>query len=199
MRVSRDRGATLTRIGTVKIPDPQFDEHMLVERKDASVWLLARNQLGIAESTSRDGGATWTDARAATIPHVASRFFIRRLRSGTLLLVKHNPQLDTQWLQQKKTANPLQQRSHLTAYLSNDDGKTWRGGLLLDERSGVSYPDGDEAEDGRIFLIYDYSRKGDKEILLAVFTEAEVLAGKIGAARSGLRLLVHKATGTVAP
>ncbi len=196
---SRDRGATLTRIGTVKIPDPQFDEHMLVERKDASVWLLARNQLGIAESASRNGGAAWADAKPATIPHVASRFFIRRLRSGNLLLVKHNPQLDTQWLQQKKTANPLHQRSHLTAYLSADDGKTWRGGLLLDERLGVSYPDGDEAEDGRIFLIYDSSRKGDKEILLAVFTEADILAGKIDTARSSLRLRVHQATGTVAP
>ncbi len=36
-------------------------------------------------------------------------------------------------------------RSHLTAWLSEDDGKTWRGGLMLDERATVSYPDGFQA------------------------------------------------------
>lgn len=35
-------------------------------------------------------------------------------------------------------------RSHLTAYLSKDDGTTWTGGLMLDERRGVSYPDGQQ-------------------------------------------------------
>ena len=29
----------------------------------------------------------------------------------------------------------------MTAYLSGDDGKTWGGGLLLDERERVTYPD----------------------------------------------------------
>ena len=29
---------------------------------------------------------------------------------------------------------------------SEDDGKTWRGGLMLDERADVTYPDGRRAE-----------------------------------------------------
>ena len=32
-------------------------------------------------------------------------------------------------------------RNNLTAFLSEDGGKTWPYTLLLDARSGVSYPD----------------------------------------------------------
>ena len=82
-------------------------------------------------------------------------------------------------------------RSHLTAYLSDDDCLTWHGGLVLDERMSVSYPDGFQAPDGRIFIQYDHNRKSDdpdnefarnskgSEILMAVFTEKDVAASKI--------------------
>ncbi len=66
-------------------------------------------------------------------------------------------------------------RSHLTAFLSTDDGETWQGGLLLDERANVSYPDGAQTADGRIYIIYDRERYDAKEILMAVFSEADVL------------------------
>ena len=38
-------------------------------------------------------------------------------------------------------------RRHLTAFISTDDGRTWGGGLMLDERRGVSYPDGQQTAD----------------------------------------------------
>jgi hypothetical protein len=44
-------------------------------------------------------------------------------------------------------------RSHLTAYLSDDDGRSWHGGLLLDERNGVSYPDGVEEPPNLLALL----------------------------------------------
>ena len=78
------------------------------------------------------------------IPH--ARFFIRRLASGKLLLVKHDPP-------DGKT------RSHLTAYLSDDDGATWEGGLMIDERPGVSYPDGVQAPDGTLYEVSNRPRK----------------------------------------
>ena len=65
----------------------------------------------------------------------------------------------------------------MTAFLSDDDGKTWKGGLVLDERYGVSYPDGYQAEDGRIFIQYDWMREKG-EIMLAIFREEDILAGK---------------------
>jgi hypothetical protein len=82
----------------------------------------------------------------------------------------------------------------LTAYLSEDEGETWQGGLVLDERQGVSYPDLTEGKDGLIYCIYDYSRREEKEILMAVFREGDIPAGRfLPPSRS--RVLVNKATG----
>ena len=64
-------------------------------------------------------------------------------------------------------------RSQLTAYLSCDDGKTWSKQLLLDERDGVSYPDVAQDDNGDIYIIYDYNRYKDMEILMAVIRETE--------------------------
>ena len=99
---STDRGVTLAKIGTAKTAEPSFDEHMVVERRDGSLWMLIRDRGGIAESVSADRGVTWSAPMPSTIPHAVSRFFIRRLRSGSLLLVKHNsPDVDAAWMQGK--------------------------------------------------------------------------------------------------
>ncbi len=185
MIVSTDAGKTWTLRGGATIPaeDRLFDEHMFVERKDGSLWVLTRTKYGIAESTSSDRGATWSDLKPSKLQHPSARFFIRRLDSGNLLLVKHGPLYE-------KTG-----RSHLTAYLSNDDGTSWQGGLLLDERSGVSYPDGQQDNDGLIRIIYDYNRTSDRLILIASFREADVLTGRTDSPTVRLRQLVSKASG----
>ncbi len=161
VHIARDQGATWSLLGQTKVPKRVFDEHMVVERKDGSLWMLVRAAYRIGESESADHGKTWSPGREPTIPHANSRFFIRRLSSGKLLLVTHEPP-------DKKT------RAHLTARLSDDDGKTWRGSLVIDERAGVSYPDGVQAPDRRAYLIYDYQRTGENQILMATFTEADV-------------------------
>jgi hypothetical protein len=51
-----------------------------------------------------------------------------------------------------------------------------------------------QAGDGTIYLIYDFERKGAKEILLARFTEEDVLRGDFGPDRAAQRMLVNKAT-----
>jgi predicted neuraminidase len=183
MVVSTDQGETWQVRGACNVPRDvrAFDEHILIERQDQSVWLLARTQYGIGESVSTDRGATWTELKPSPISHPSARFFVSRLRSDNLPLVKHGP-ID------QRTG-----RSHLTAYVSQDDGRTWTGGLLLDERSSVSYPDGVQADDGTIYIIYDYDRTGAKEILMARFTEQDVRQGKVSSDRSALRLLVNKA------
>lgn len=184
---STDHGASFAQIGAASVPDPKdrnCDEHMLVQRKEDSLWLLVRTKYGIGESVSTDGGKTWPEVTPTKIPHPVTRFFVRRLTSGKLLLVRHDP-----------PAESAKVRSHLTAFLSDDEGRTWQGGLLLDERKGVSYPDGVQAADGVISVIYDWDRMREKEILMAIFTEDDVLQKKIRSPKGRLRVLVNKATG----
>ncbi len=98
--------------------------------------------------------------------HPTARFFLRRLISGALLLVKHGP------------VDKRVGREDLTAFVSDDDGRTWQGGLMLDDREKVTYPDGVQAPDRTIYIVYDHNRTPDGEVLMATFTEDDVRAGK---------------------
>lgn len=184
---SSDEGDSWERLGAADVPeaDRSCDEHMLVERLDGSLWMLVRTGYGIGESLSTDGGRTWSRVQPSSLAHPVTRFFVRRLASGHLLLVKHGPLTEQT------------ERSRLTAYLSDDDGRSWQGGLLLDERLGVSYPDGVEAPDGTIRIIYDYDRRGARQILLARFTEDDVLRGEAISSVAARRLVVNQATAPV--
>ena len=73
-------------------------------------------------------------------------------------------------------------RRDLTAFLSDDDGNSWQGGLLLEGRQGrdCSYSDICPFADGTIGVLYDYGRADPGEILLARITEADVLVGHLG-------------------
>jgi len=182
---STDDGATWAERGNLKFPDWEFDEHMMVELKDGRLWMLARTKGQPHESFSSDGGRTWSEPKqAATVRNINARFFLRRLKSGRILLVKNG-----------SPAERLEKRTHMSAWLSEDEGRTWKGGLLLDERNAVSYPDGFEAPDGLIHILYDWNRHSDAEILLAKFREEDVLAGKIVSADAKLKMLANKATG----
>ncbi len=170
---SSDQGETFEWIGQVRVPGTRVDEHMIVERGDGSLWMLLRNTGGIAHSVSTDGGRTWSSGEILMKGRTFAnkRFFLRRLQSGALLLVRNN--------------SPDGKRTHMTAYVSDDDGKNWQGGLLVDERES-SYPDGTQAEDGRVYLIYDHQRytrnrdgnSGVGSVQMGVFREEDVRAGK---------------------
>ena len=161
--ISTDEGRTWTLHGAVK-SKPWALENMITELKDGRLWMLIRTNSGVLwQSHSTDKGRTWSDGNPSSIKSPGSRFYIRRLSSGNLLLINHH----------KFTG-----RSHLTAQLSTDDGATWNDGLLLDERGGVSYPDGVQDKDGLIWITYDRDRGGAGEILLAKFREEDVVAGK---------------------
>ncbi|MBK8506067.1 MAG: exo-alpha-sialidase [Saprospiraceae bacterium] len=164
--VSEDQGKSWKERGSANVPEPDraYDEHMIVEKSDGTLWMLVRTKYGIGESFSDDRGKTWGTLVPSNLKHPSARSFIRRLQSGNLLLVKHGP-IDMQT-----------QRSHLMAFISQDDGANWTNGLLLDERSGVSYPDGQQLENGDIVIIYDYSRTKEQHILMTTFTENDILA-----------------------
>lgn len=185
---STDGGRTFERIGQVRMPGTRVDEHMFVERKDRSLWMLIRNTGGIAQSTSTDGGRTWNAGSMFLSggTTASKRFYVRRLRSGALLMVRNNSPTGSG-------------RSHLMAFVSDDDGLTWQGGLLLDERES-SYPDGTEGPDGTLYVIYDQTRytlnrdgkPGTGSVLLAKFTEADVRASRPVDSNTKLKAIVTR-------
>ena len=179
--VSTDKGATWERRGCVQFPNPDWHEHMIVERKDGTLWMLARTVKGMMQTTSTDGGKTWAEPTFPEMKQPNARFHVRRLASGRILLIKHG-----------KTIDSHEGRVTLTAWLSDDEGKTWQGGLMLDERKGISYPDGFQSPDGTLYISYDRNRSTDGEILLAKFTEADILAGKLVGEKSQLKILISR-------
>lgn len=180
-----DEGKTFKRLGGVDMPDRCFDEHMIVELKDGRLAMFVRTYYGIGVSYSFDGGFTWSDGKDTGILSPNSRFFVRTLKSGNVLLV----------------TNDSRRREKMTAFVSTDDCKTWQGGLLLDKRDLVSYPDGVES-DGCIYITYDCERgnprtleatqKEAREILYARFTEADALAGKNVSGKCEFKKIISK-------
>jgi predicted neuraminidase len=165
---STDQGRTFALRGTANVLPPESrgpDEPMIVERRDGSLWMLVRRK-GLAQTISHDKGRTWSAVTPSPLRHPTARFFLRRLTSGALLLVKHGP-LDERV-----------GRTDLMAYVSDDDGITWQGGLMLDDREKVTYPDGVQGPDGTISIVYDHNRTPDGEVLMATFAEEDVRAGK---------------------
>ncbi|HIX91325.1 MAG TPA: glycoside hydrolase [Firmicutes bacterium] len=177
---STDSGKTYALYSHSDYPDRHFDEHMIYERRDGSLVMLIRAKNGIGEAFSYDRGKTFTGERDSGLGGPNSRFFVRRLKSGRLLLVNH--------------VN-FKGRNNLTALLSDDDGQSWKYSLLLDERGDVSYPDGVEGSDGYIYIIYDYNRNSDREILMAKLREEDIIAGRLVSDGSALKIVTNKAFG----
>ena len=182
-----DCGKTFEILGRAEVKDRSYDEHMIYERQDGSLAMLVRTTYGIGVSYSYDKGKTWTEGVDSLYGGPNSRFHIRRLKSGRLLLINH--------------VN-FTGRNNLTALLSEDDGKTWKYSLLIDGRDNVSYPDMAE-KDGYLYIVYDRERGGFKnslkevyssarEILIAKITEDDIIAGKIVSPESKLGIVASK-------
>ena len=180
--VSGDQGKTWKFRGGLTFPEPMFDEHMIVELKDGRLWMLARTAWQLMETFSADQGKTWSRPVIARAQSVSSRFFLRRLISGRILLIKHGTEAGK--------APPDHSRSMLTAFLSEDEGETWIGGLLLDERNYISYPDGDQTSDGVIHIVYDHCRDELGEILSADIREEDIISKRIVTPGAYLKRLV---------
>lgn len=180
--------------GPAKIGKQDFDEPMIVERLDGSLWYLARTITGrIAEAFSYDGGKTWTETRQSQIPNPCTRFYIGRLPNGMLLLVN-------------TPSETIGDRKSLVASLSTDDGETWSHHLLLDDRRSTTYPDVAWDDAGNIYIIYDCQRdnrqeplpedptksSAAKEICLAKVTVEDIQNGKLVTPGSYLGKVISK-------
>lgn len=185
---SVDNGKNFEKLGGADVKDRSYDEHMILELADGRLAMFVRTYYGIGVSYSFDSGRTWTEGMDSGLAGPSSRFFIRRLPSGRILLVYHDN---------------TKERINMTAYLSEDEGKTWPYHLLLDERMKVAYPDATVTEDGYIYITYDRER-GDslksldevyskaREILYARITEEDIMAGELKSPRSKLKGIISK-------
>jgi hypothetical protein len=182
--VSEDQGKTLRFLGQSLIPekDKTFQEHMIVEKKDGTLWMLGRTNDGVGEAFSKDQGRTWSEmAPAKGIAGPSSRTFFQRLASGNILLIKNGATIDQP-----------SDRTHMTAYLSEDDGATWPYKLLLDERA-TSYPDAAQGQDGFLHIVHDFERHGAKVVCYHRLTEADIKAGEIVTDGSALGKVANQA------
>ena len=185
-----DNGKSFTKLGGADIRDKCFDEHMILEKENGVLQVFVRTHYGIGTSYSYDRGLSWSNGEDSKLPGANSRFHIKRLPSGRVLLVSHFENTG---------------RNNLTAMLSEDDGKTFKYHLLLDERDYVSYPDAVLGEDGFIYVVYDRERgyyktcleeayKDAREILIAKFTEEDILKGELVTKGSCLKNIASKLT-----
>lgn len=187
---STDEGKTFTRLGSPDVKERFFDEHILLELSDGTIRNFVRTKYGIGAADSKDGGRTWGEDFDSGYGGPNSRFHVRRLKSGRVLLINH-------W--------NFQDRNNLFAMLSEDDGKTFPYKMILDGRDNVSYPDAKELSDGRIYLTYDRERgacyhgetmeesmREAREILVSCITEEDIIAGKLVSESSFLKKTVSK-------
>lgn len=179
---STDCGATWQWRGGTIVDDRLYDEPMIVQLRDGTLWMLIRTLHGISESFSMDGGHSWSRGRPSRFAGPSSRFHLRRLASGRLLLINHLGYDGT---------DTERGRSHLTAMLSEDDGATWPHRLLLDERFRIAYPDAVEGPPGQLRIIYDRNRHAEGEILMARINERDILEGRCVSPGAKLRMTVN--------
>lgn len=183
-----DNGKTFVKLGGADVRDRSFDEHMILELENGVLMMLVRTNYGIGVTYSYDRGKNWSRGEDSKLGGPCSRFFISRLRSGRVLLINH--------------VN-FTNRNNLTALLSEDDGKTFKYALMLDERKRVSYPDAMEGEDGFIYITYDRDRGAykssleeayacEREILTARITEEDIINGALVTEGSFLKNVVSK-------
>ena len=149
-------------------PQKTYTEASVVELEDGTLWMLSRLEKGydggIEQAFSYDGGFTWTQSSGGVgypLRGPGARSSFLRLASGSLVFVTNDSE---------------NAREKMTAFLSEDGGKTWPYSLLLD-RYISAYPEIYQAPDGRILVCYDKGRYTENSIRLSIFTEEDLKAG----------------------
>lgn len=123
----------------------------------------------ISADDSESENPTWTSPR-----HIADGVMLNKpivLSSGDWLFTAH----DRKTIDVDLATVGKKHRRELTAFISQDDGRSWSKGLVIDERVGCTYPDAQQRPDGTIYVSWDFNRSKDQEILLTTFREEDAL------------------------
>lgn len=125
-----------------------------LQLKDGRLQVLMRTRNGkIATSYSSDEGQTWTPVTLTDVPNNQSGTDAVTLRDGRHVLIYNN--FETLPGTKKGPRTPL------SLAVSDDDGKTWRHVLTLEDSpvGQYSYPSIIEGRDGTLHMVYTWRRQ----------------------------------------
>ncbi len=119
----------------------------LVRKTDGTIVAFMRDNgpppQRVIVATSPDDGVSWTEGRDSDVPNPGSSVDVIALRDGRWLMVLN----DTE-----------DGRARLSAWLSNDEGRTWPHRRAIEDTAGgsYSYPSVLQAADGRVHVTYSH-------------------------------------------
>lgn len=186
--------------------DAVFAEQMPIIRKDGSLFTFYRARKGQKFAESFDGGKTWKLVGYYPMQFsINTKCILKTLPSGRVLLVANDVQMKADGGksyycytddngQERKLEGQQTARTRMTAFLSEDDGKTFTQKVLLCDDGEISYPSATLGNDGSIYIVYDQGRGviGQHTIFLSKITEADIMAGKIVTGESFLNRIVSR-------
>jgi predicted neuraminidase len=114
--------------------------------------ILCRSRQGqVVESTSLDGGKSWSKLAATSLPNPNSGIDAVTLKDGRSLLVYNHTKRG---------------RSPLNVAVSRD-GVSWKSALILEDQPGeYSYPAVIQSADGLVHITYTWKRQRVKHVVL---------------------------------
>ncbi|QDS93941.1 hypothetical protein FF011L_27180 [Roseimaritima multifibrata] len=173
--------------------DAGFAEQMPIIRKDGSLFTFYRAKKGQKFAESFDGGKNWKLGGYYPMQFsINTKCILKTLPSGRVLLVANDVQMkkeggknkyyytDDSGQERILDKNPTS-RTRMTAFLSDDDGKTFPHKMLLSDDGQISYPSATVGKDGAIYIVYDQGRGviGQHAVFLSKITEEDILAGEV--------------------
>ncbi len=190
MAISKDNGNTWK--PSLPIVGRGCSQPALIQKNDGTVMAFMRNEgdppYGIMTSSSTDNGHAWSVSDQIDILNPSSSVEAHKLDNGEWLLV----------------ANDLRKgRNRLTAYLSDDEGKTWRWKRHLEDeprgKGSFSYPGTIQSKDGKIHVTYSHHTSEGNSIKHVSFSPSwikerstgETNAVKLGFPKGKKVLLLH--------
>ncbi len=186
--------------------DAGFAEQMPIIRRDGSLFTFYRAKKGQKFAESFDGGKTWNLGGYYPMQFsINTKCILKTLPSGRVLLVANDVQMKEEggkrlyyytddYGMERELEKHKTSRTRMTAYLSDDDGKTFSHKMLLSDDGQISYPSATLGKDGSIYIVYDQGRGviGQHTIFLSKVTEADILAGKLVNGKSFLNNIVSR-------